>query len=308
MDWDRLEAFRTVARTAGFSAAARQLHKTQPAISLAVAALERELEQPLFDRQGRRVRLTEAGQILLEHADESFASLAAARQRLERLRNLDGGTLRLGTSDTSATYLLPPVFAVYRERYPRIDLRLDNRPSPQILEYVANGELDVGLVTLGASESNEERVRADSLLQREDVLICAPNHPFARRRRLSLADLADQPLLLLHPGTGSRALLDRAFADAGVRPRVLMEMGSVEVLKRLAELDFGLSIVPRFAVQRELAAGTLAAARILPRRAWCRIGVVTRRRTVLPRPAEAFIAMAREVLVPHSSGAHPLKP
>lgn len=308
MDWDRLEAFRAVARNGGFSAAARVLHKTQPAISQAVAALERDLDAALFEREGRQVRLTDAGRVLLEHAEESFAALDAARERIARLGRLEGGTLRLGASDTAACYLLPPVFAAYRARFPKVELRLDNHPTPEIAACVAESELDVGLVTLAPARTvdptaDDPRLVIDALRPREDVLICAPRHALARRGRLALADLAELPLLLLHSGTGSRALLDRAFAAARVTPRVIMEMGSVEVLKRLVELDFGVSVVPRFALDRELAAGTLAARRILPRRAWCRIGVVTRRRGVVPRPAEAFIAIAREVLGAPSSGA-----
>jgi DNA-binding transcriptional LysR family regulator len=293
MDFDRLQAFRAVARHGGFSRAAAALHKTQPAVSQAVAALERQLGEVLLLRQGRQVRLTEAGQILATSVDESFATLAAAQERIQSLRELRSGTLRLGTSDTTACYVLPPVFARFRERYPNIELRLDNHPSPVIAERVANAELDVGFVTLPL---HHEKLRSERLLAREDVAICAESHALAGRRRVTLADLLHYPLLLLHTGTSTRAFIDEQLRAAKSKPRVTMEMGSVEVLKRLVELGFGVSIVPRVAIYRELEARSLVALQIFPRRVWRGLGVITRRRGPTPRVAEAFVEMARQVL------------
>jgi DNA-binding transcriptional LysR family regulator len=291
----RLRAFVAVARAGGFSAAARALGQRQSSVSQAVAALERELGEPLFVRGARRVTLTEAGAVLLPHAERAFAELATARAELAARRELAAGTLHLGTSDTLATYLLPPVFAAFRARYPAVELRLDNRPSPVVAARVAERALDLGVVTLPLPAAATADVRTFSLATQRDVLVTPPDHPLARRARVPLAALAPHPLLLLDRGTATRAFLDERFAAAGVRPRVVMEMNGVEVLKRLVELGFGLSIVPEAACAREVAAGTLAARPLagLPRR---EIALLTPTLGPLAHAARAFIEVAQRAL------------
>lgn len=267
LDGDRLLAFVAVARARNFSRAAARLGKTQPSISQAVAALERELGQPLFVRDRRATHLTAAGQALLGHAETVLEEMARARAHLAGLAGLRAGALAVGASDTLACYLLPPVLAAFRRRYPGVELRLDNRPSPATAALVAERALDLGVVTLPlpaaltvAGRPAAESLTVEPLVAHQDVAICAPGHPLLAGRRaraaLPIAALAAHPLLLLDRTTGTRAAIDQAFARAGVRPTVAMEMSSVEVLKRLCELGFGVSIVPALAVRREVHAAT----------------------------------------------------
>ena len=130
MESERLAAFRAVARSLSFSRAAEQLHKTQPAISQSIRALENALGERLFLRLGRRTQLTLAGRILLEHVEESFAALERGRLRIEALGELREGELRIGASDTTACYVLPPVLQAYRERYPDKAVRFNGEPVP----------------------------------------------------------------------------------------------------------------------------------------------------------------------------------
>jgi DNA-binding transcriptional LysR family regulator len=256
LDSERLRAFVAVARARNFSRAARRLGKTQPSVSQAVARLERDLGQRLFVRQGRTTHLAPAGRLLLDHAERILDEMERARTRLSGLAELREGELVVGTSDTLACYLLPPVFAAFRARYPGVELRLDNRPSPATAIQVAERAVDLGVVTLPVA--GDERVRREPLVPYRDVLICPPGHPLAGRRQVHVKTLAAHALLLLDRTTGARAVLDAAFSHAGIRPRVTMEMSSVEVLKRLVELGFGLSVVPALAVAREARARTLA--------------------------------------------------
>jgi DNA-binding transcriptional LysR family regulator len=266
MDWNKLEAFRAVAQHGGFSAAARSLGKTQSAVSQAVLALERELGQPLFARRARRVTPTQAGSVLLEHAERAAAELGQAERKLDALRGIRGGRLVIGTSDTLAYYVLPPVLSAFRARHPDVELVLETRPSPATALALANGEVDVGVTTLPLPPGLRHRgapleraLHAEPLRAQPEVLIAPRAHPFARRKRVRFADLAREPLLLLGTGSAGRDFVDRELQHAAVRPRVAMEMNSVELLKRMVELGFGLSIVPALAVQREVAAGALAA-------------------------------------------------
>src|SRR6186713_1751572 len=269
LDSARLAAFSAVAATGGFSKAAKQLGKTQSSVSQAVLLLERELGQRLFSRDGHRPRLTDAGRALLARATRIFEEMALAESDLAGLSALDAGELVLGTSDTLACYFLPPVFAAFRERYPKVELRIDNRPSPVVAERVSEGQVDLGVVSLPlpasltvSGRAVNERLDCTPLAPQEDVAVCSPTHALGKRRHVGVRELARHPLLLLDRTTSSRALVDLAFAVENLAIEVAMEMSSVEVLKRLAELGFGVAIVPRFSVQRERDTGTLRVLRL----------------------------------------------
>ena len=305
IDSDRLRAFVAVARTGGFSSAARRLGKTQPSVSQAVALLETELGAPLFLRQGRVTALSDAGRALLGHAEAMLARMAEARAEVLATQGLRAGQIVVGSSDTLATHLLPPVLGAFRARYPGVEIRLLNRPSPAVARAVAEGEAHVGVVSLPLPPAPAPRgpartaaaLSVEPLLTQRDVAIFPCGHPLAKRRSIDLGTLARYPLLLLDSTTASRAYLDASFAARGLTPRVAMDVTSVEVQKRLVELDFGLSMVPAWAVQRELSAGTLAAARIVglspPERA---VGLVFPARTPAAPVTTAFVAIAREIL------------
>jgi DNA-binding transcriptional LysR family regulator len=262
LDGGRLHTFTVVARERGFSRAARALGRTQSSVSQAVALLEQELGETLFVRGRRQVTLTDAGRLLLGHAQRVLAEMARARAQLQAARALEAGELDIGASDTLACYLLPPVLAAFRQRFPRVELRLSNQPSPATAAAVAARRLHVGVVSLPLPPgvpAGPGAVHVEPLVRQTDVVITPPGHPLARRRRIPLAALAPHPLLLLDRSTASRAHLEAAFSRLARRPAVVMEMSSVEVLKRLCQLGFGLSVVPGWAVRREVAAGELAA-------------------------------------------------
>lgn len=293
LDSERLRTFRAVVRAGGFSRAAEQLHKSQPAVSQSVRALEEDVGARLFHRLGRQVRLTPAGEILLEHVEQSFAALDAARSRLEALSSLEAGELVIGTSDTNACYVLPPVLAAFRSAYPGIEVRISNRPSPATERQVEAREVDVGFVTLPLES---RKLSAEPLFVREDVAIFAPEHRLAARRRVRIADLADEALLLLDRGSRTRSLIDERLAVAGLEPRIAMELASIEVVKRLVALGFGVSVVPAISVEAEVRAGLLASARVFPRGQARSLGVVVPRDVPLSRAAERFVEMARALL------------
>ncbi|HEX7671231.1 MAG TPA: LysR family transcriptional regulator, partial [Polyangiaceae bacterium] len=159
LDADRLLAFQMVAKERGFSRAARALGKTQSAVSQAVLHLERELGQPLFVRDGRTTELTAAGATLLEHAERILDEMGRAREHLASLGAVKAGRLGIGTSDTLACHVLPPVLAAYRTRHSGVQLWLDNRPSPATAVEVAERRVDVGVVALPLPDSLESRGR-----------------------------------------------------------------------------------------------------------------------------------------------------
>ena len=284
---ERLFALVEVARHEGFSRAARDLGRTQSSLSQAVAALEEELGVSLLVRDGRRTRPTAAGRIVLAHAERVLAELALVRSELASLSNLTTGRLVVGTTDTIAMHVLPPALAELRRRHPGVELVLDHRPSPAIAARVAAGDDDVGVVTVPLPSDLE--VHTEALASFPDVLVCPRGHRLAKKERVTAADVAKEPLLLLDRATGARAHLDGWFRERGVTPRVTMEMSSVEVLLRLVELDFGVTVVPAVAVaSRALASVPLAG--LAPRA----IALVTPIAGA-PSPAtRAFVGIVRE--------------
>jgi DNA-binding transcriptional LysR family regulator len=293
MEIDRLSVFRAVAREGGFSRAARKLHRTQPAVSQSIRVLEEELGERLFARLGRKTILTPAGRAYLEHVEQAFEALQRGRERLDALRDLTEGELVIGTSDTTACYVLPPVLVAFRATYPGIELRIANRPSPITLEQVAARDVDLGFVTLPAAYP---RLTIERVMPREDVAILPVDHPLAGRRRLRLEQLARHPLLLLDRGSRSRSFVDECFAQRGIEPQISMELASIEVIKRLVELGLGVSIVPAIAVSVEVAEGRLVARRVFTRREQRALGVVHRGSDSLSRAARAFLELARPML------------
>jgi len=299
----RLRAFLAVARVGGFSSAARELGQSQSSLSQAVSGLEEELGQALFVRDGRAIHLTEAGTILAEHAERALGEIARGTEALASLRDLTRGSLLVGTSDTLASHVLPPVFAAFRARYPGVELRLDNRTSPAVAERVALRRVDLGVISLPlpkglriGGRTAQALLSCEPLRVQRDVVICPPDHALAKRRTLSFAELVREPLVLLDGSTASRGLIDERFRALGVRPHVAMEMSSIEVIKRLVELGFGLSIIPELAVRRELAQGTLRALRMpspWPKR---QVGLVQPAHGSLSHAARAFIAVLRTEL------------
>src|SRR5450631_4162904 len=284
LDSARLAAFAAVARAGGFSKAANQLGKTQSSVSQAVLLLERELGQKLFSRDGHTPRLTDAGRALLARATRIFEEMTLAESELSRLSELEFGELVVGTSDTLACYFLPPVFASFRQRYPKVELRIDNRPSPVIAQRVSEQQVDIGIVSLPLPRSLELAGR--SVAERLDCVVLAPH-----------------PLLLLDRTTSSRALVEAAFATEKTKLTLAMEMSSVEVLKRLAELGFGVAIVPRFSVRRELQSGTLAVLKLKRFGAARSVGALTPRAFAPTRAAGAFLELARSYSKPSRSSS-----
>ena len=198
------------------------------------------------------------------------------------LGELKTGSLCLGTSDTNCAYVLPPVVKAYREAYPGVDLRLMDRMSSDVVRLVLDGTVDFGLATLPVAES---RVKTEFLFVRDDVVICPVAHPLSQ---FSLSEVIAYPMLMLEKGSTSRTLLDRVLHGANLTAQVVMELGSIEVMKRFVEIGMGVALVPEVTVRAEVEAGRLASVRVndlAPRQ----VGLVQRHNGHLSRAAETFL-------------------
>ena len=245
MDLDQLHSLCVIAEEKSFGGAARRMFITQPAISMQMKSLEKELGRILFDRSKKETCLTEEGKILFNHAQRVFNEIEHARNAIDELQKLIRGRLTIGCSDTVSSYLLPDIISGYIEKYPDIEITLQNRPSPHIVAMVLDRVADVGLVTLPVNDSH---LVVRKLFAYRNVAVCSREHPVASCKKIPLSSLIKHRLLLLDTGTKNRTLLDEALSRVGLKPRSLMEFGSVEVQKSFAETGIGVAVVPEFAV------------------------------------------------------------
>ena len=292
LDTDRLKAFLAVANERNFSRAAEKLFRTQSAVSQAVRLLEREVGETLFLRLGRTTELTPAGRVLLEHVEEAFYALERGRARIRALKELREGELTVAASDTTTCYILPKTLAAFRRHYPGVEIRILNRPSPVAAQLVAAHDADVGIVTLPIEHP---KLASEPLRVREDVAICAAAHPLAKRAKVSMKELLGYPLILLDRGSNTRSFIDRTMETEGLTPTIAMEVGSIEVIKKLVELDFGISIVPRVSVQQEVRQGALKTIRLFDKKDWRVTGIVYPRKGMANVAAEAFVNLLKKI-------------
>lgn len=253
----QLQVLAAVARHGSFTRAAQGLGMTQSAVSTSVRHLEAELGMPLFDRDTRNVRPTDAGQELSARVDgllmELNAVLVGARNAAERRRR----RVRIAAVPTAVTRLLPSCYAECRTRHPEIDLRIEEMAAEDVAAAVLDGRADLGILNEGHENTPLARVPL-----RNDVfcLVCPRDHPLAGKRRPRWRDLEGADMVMLDTRTGSRALIDDVLRDQGVTVRCVQEMSRPEAVAALVAAGLGIAVLP------ELAAPTVADPVLVARR------------------------------------------
>lgn len=255
----QLRVFEAVARTGSFSRAARELSITQPAVTFQIRQLEEQRGVALFERIRRRPGLTQAGQTLYQYAQRIFALAEEAEQALELARGFKAGRLRLIASLTAAAYYLPPVVAAFKRRYPDIQVQLLVDNSRRVAERILALVDDLGILT---GEPQNPDLVLEPFCEDPLVLIVPPQHPWAKRRAVSLRDLGDQPFILREPGSATRALVEGRMAAHGLALQVAMELASNEAIKRAVEMGTGVTLISAAIVRREVEARRLAMLRV----------------------------------------------
>jgi DNA-binding transcriptional LysR family regulator len=254
MDLTHLQSFLRVAEAGSVTRAAEALHLTQPAVTQHVRALERELGIPLFDRTGRGVRLTAAGEALRRYAQRTLALLDECREVIADLHTGAAGRLVLGAGVTTSIFHLPGWLRAFRELYPGIDVVVRTGRSREVAALALERAIDLGLIT---SPVEHPELRVVGLYEEEIVLVAPPGDPLADRD-IGAEDLAEAALILFPHGTGFREYLDRVLAAAGISARVKMESDSVEAIKSFVAVGLGVAFLPMAAVETELGVRTLA--------------------------------------------------
>jgi DNA-binding transcriptional LysR family regulator len=296
MDTRQLTAFCAVVDRKSFSQAAEQLGVTQPAVSLQIRSLEKRLGQRLLDRSGRRVEPTEAGQRLYRSAQRL---LALEEQLLEEVAgNGDGelkGRLEIGCSTGPGATVLPLLLCQFQEANPGVSISLDVSDTQHVIDLVADRELELGVV--GAA-TKHRGVSFEPFFQDEVVLAVPPKHRFAGKT-IGLDDLRAETLILMQEGAGVRQMIEDELRRAGLRVRdldVRLELGLQESVKAAVAAGHGVTFISRSSIEPELAAGSLAAARVRGLDPSREISLVRSTGRTPSRVADAFLEFAREKL------------
>jgi DNA-binding transcriptional LysR family regulator len=259
MDLRQLEIIRAIADTGSFTAAGEKLHVSQSAISRQILLLEAELGEPVFHRIGRRIRITPAGEALVQLSQRVFQDLqetvAAISETGESLR----GTMRLVGGMTVCLYVFPALLAEVRRTHPALDVKITVGSGERSIALLRTGGADLGLVTLPVDAADMVAV---PVLHEDLLLITYPSHPLAKKRQVRAADLARQPFILFETGSITRKLVEQFFTRERIEPEIVMETENVEIIKAMVRHGLGISIIPWQAAADDVRSGQLHCSRL----------------------------------------------
>ncbi|MCC7358030.1 MAG: LysR family transcriptional regulator [Anaerolineales bacterium] len=245
MELRHLTYFIAVAQKLNFSRAAEALHVAQPAISQQIKALETQLGVRLFDRLGKRISLTRAGEVLLPHAYQILAAVELAANEVRELGQLTRGSASLGAPPTVSSHMLPNRLMQFHSLYPGLEVSLREAGTESLLAAVADGQLDLAIV---ASDGLPPVVEAAPFLEEDYVLAVSVLHPLSRQRGARLADLAAEPFILFPVGYRLREVTLTACRRAGFEPKVALDGGAMQSALEFVAAGLGVALVPELAL------------------------------------------------------------
>lgn len=262
---DQLRILKAIAAEGSFKRAADSLYVSQPAVSLQVQHLERQLDVPLFDRGGRRAQLTEAGQLLLSYGDRILSLCQETCRAIDDLQNLNGGTLIIGASQTTGTYLMPQMIGLFRKKYPEVSVQLHVHSTRRTAWSVANGQVDLAIIGGEIPGDLLDSLEITPYAEDELALILPTSHPLAQVGSLPIEELYKLQFITLDSQSTIRKAIDRVLLDSGVDPRQLtiaMELNSIEAIKNAVQAGLGAAFLSVTAIEKELQMGALQQVRI----------------------------------------------
>ena len=286
LNMNQLRVFCEAARSGNFTAAARGLCITQPAVTAQVRSFEDLCGLKLFRRRGRKVYLTDEGKALYEQARRIFDCERDVERSIEELRELKKGILRIGTSKTYARYFMPSFITGFRKAYPGIKIFLDEGSSTDMVQSLLEMRNELAVI---AQVGAHPDVRFIPFSREDLVLIMAPSHRLARKRSVRAQDLADEPIIMKEVGSGTRRLVNSLFERKRIGANVLVETSNTEFIKQLVQRGDGVSFLVREAVASELKDGKLETRAVQGERLLLEVSIAYVRDQHLSRPAKAFL-------------------
>ncbi|HEY9174415.1 MAG TPA: LysR family transcriptional regulator [Verrucomicrobiae bacterium] len=256
MQIESLKVFCDLTETESFTKAAQINGVTQSAVSQQISSLERQFKSLLIERSKKKFRLTREGQVLYDYSKQIIATYESLHNQLQELKDIISGTIRVATIYSIGLHDLPPYIKRFLKSYPTVNVHVEYRRANQVYEDVLGNVVDMGLVAYPSRDS-----KLDIVALRKDpmVLICHPQHPFAKLKNVKFKALAGQKFVGFEPDIPTRKALDKAFREHGVEIRHVMEFDNIETVKRAVEIDAGVAVVPQTTITQEVANQTLAA-------------------------------------------------
>jgi LysR family transcriptional regulator, transcriptional activator of the cysJI operon len=283
-----LKVFCDLVESRSFSRAAVRNQITQSAVSQQVKNLESRFETQLLSRDGKSVTPTAAGRVFYERSRVILDSFEHMQLELKAIGQDMAGSVRVGTIYSVGLYEMSVVVKTFLKIYPKVSLHVEYSPGAQVYEDCLSGDIDLGIVTY---PEQRKGLRIISLPDDKLILICAPDHPLARRHHINIRKLNGENYIAFEKGMASQRALDRIFQEHDVRVRVVSEFNNIETIKRSVEIGAGVSIVPLLTVQKEVQSGALVQVNFTDKSFYRSLGIVVRIKHVLNPAANKFIEL-----------------
>ena len=303
MNLKQLEAFYLVVKKKSFTRAAEELNVTQPAVTIQVKSLETSLNLRLIQQVGKKMQLTEAGELLYQYGEKIFDLVSDANEKMRDFKKLMRGTLRIGTTKNYARYIMPSLLSEFQRKFPRIKVILDEGNSEDMARSVLEKKNELALI----SQLNLDRkIKSIFFSTVEFVLVASPEHRFSQRNSISLRELNGEPVILREKGSGSRTAILRKFQEYGIWPSVILEASSLDFIVGYVKQNRGVSFMFKPDIKEELEKGTLRVVTIEEGNIIFFTDIIYHSEKSLSPPSQAFLKMVNELkgeLVLPSAGA-----
>jgi len=284
------KVFYWAAKTGSLTQAARKLYLTQPSVSHAIKQLEERFGVTLFSRTARGVELTQEGSVLFAYIEQSQTLITLAEEKMAALRNLESGELRIGGSDSLFKHYLLPYLERFHERHPGIRLHLDHGTTPEIIGFLKEGRIDLGVVRMPIVDPQLQAIETYRL---QDCFVAGSRYAHLKGEVLSMERLLEYPIILFSRNSRARMTITELFQRRGLALRPEIEVGSVDLLIEFAKRGLGISYVSKEFVTQELEEGVLFEVRIDEPLPPARVGILTMNGVPLSGAASAFIELIR---------------
>ena len=291
MQIESLKVFCDLAETESFTKAAQVNSVTQSAVSQQISSLERTFKSLLIERSKKKFRLTREGQVLYDFSKQIIQTYDSLNHKLQEIKEIISGTIRVATIYSIGLHDLPPYMKKFLKNYPTVNIHVEYRRSNQVYEDVLGNVVDLGLVAYPNKDAKLETVslRKDAL-----VLVCHPQHPFAKLKSTKLKTIAAQKFVGFEPDIPTRKALDKILKEYNVEVNTVMEFDNIETVKRAVEIDAGISIVPESTIAQEVSKQTLAAVKLEDGDFFRPLAVIYKKNKVLSPAMKQFIAVLKE--------------
>src|SRR6201994_3868765 len=291
MQIESLKVFCDLAETESFTKAAQINNVTQSAVSQQISSLERQFKSLLIERSKKKFRLTREGQVLYDFSKQIIQTHDSLHSKLQEIKDIISGTIRVATIYSIGLHDLPPYIKKFMKSYPTVNIHVEDRRANQVYEDVFSNVVDRGLVAYPIKDSKLEII---PLRKEPLVLICHPQHPFAKQKAIKLKSLAGQKVIGFEPDIPTRKALDKILREYGVDVKHVMEFDNVETVKRAVEIDAGISIVPLGTVTQEINKQTLAAIEIEDGEFYRPLAAIYKKNKVLSPALKQFLTILKE--------------